>query len=178
MCRIIRPASRDQIRCRAVRQRQSGHPSEIFSLTLGRTFRSALRGGAKRLATDAVLLKGATHQTSGQQRTIQSDRLPTYLLPLAWLRSARPSSSSPGKGSDMGANPYLEASRSIFSSQFLQNRHRACRTMQTFTSSKDDISSLTRRRRSARAPNDWRAAVALAKARLLPPVQHQSNWWS
>ena len=78
---VIRPASRDQIRCRAVRQRQSDRASEIFSLTPTRTFRSALRGGAKRLATDAVLIKGTSDQPLGQQRTIQSDRLPTSSNP-------------------------------------------------------------------------------------------------
>ena len=48
---ILRPASRDQIRDRAVRQRSSDVPSEISSLTLRSDLRSALRGGAKRLAT-------------------------------------------------------------------------------------------------------------------------------
>jgi hypothetical protein len=66
----LRPASRDQIRDRAVRQRPSDVPSEIFSLTRVRTFRSSLRGGAKRLATDAVLIKGAADQTSDQQLNI------------------------------------------------------------------------------------------------------------
>ena len=103
---VIRPASRDQIRCRAVRQRQSDR------------------------ASDAI-------PKNGEQRTIQSDRLPTYLQSLTHLRPARPSKGSSGKGSDTGANPYLEASRSIFSSQCRQNRHQAFRPMQTLFSSKD-----------------------------------------
>lgn len=73
---ILRPASRDQIRDRAVRQRPSDVPSEIFSLTRVRTFRSSLRGGAKRLATAY-----RPTQTSGQQLNIQSDKLPTYSDP-------------------------------------------------------------------------------------------------
>ena len=102
---VIRPASRDQIRCRAVRQRQSDPSSEA----------------SRRMPT-----------TNGPERQA------SFLLQsLTWLRSARPSSSSPGKGSDMGANPYLEASRSIFSSQCRQNRHQAFRPMQTLFSSKD-----------------------------------------
>ncbi len=39
--------------------------------------------------------------------------------------------------------------------------------MQTFTSSKDNFSSLTRRRRSARAPNDWLRALRLRRERLV-----------
>lgn len=38
----------------------------------------------------------------GQQRTIQSDKLPTYLQSLTNLRPAKPSKGSSGKGSDMG----------------------------------------------------------------------------
>jgi len=109
----LRPASRDQIRYRAVRQRQSDVPSEIFSLTLARTFRSALRGGAKRLATDAVLIKGAADQSSGQQLNIQSDKLPTYLQSLTNFRPARPSKGSPGKGSDVSGFPKTPGSLQI-----------------------------------------------------------------
>jgi hypothetical protein len=99
---VIRPASRDQIRCRAVRQRQSDR------------------------ASDAI-------PKNGEQRTIQSDRLPTYLQSLTHLRPARPSKGSSGKGSDAPSfrPEHLEASRSIFSSQCRQNRHQAIRPMQT-----------------------------------------------
>ena len=47
----LRPASRDLIQDRAVRQRSSDVPSETFRSRFVRTFRSALHGGAKRLAT-------------------------------------------------------------------------------------------------------------------------------
>ena len=105
---VIRPASRDQIRCRAVRQRQSDR------------------------ASDAI-------PKNGEQRTIQSDRLPTYLQSLTHLRPARPSKGSSGKGSDAPSfrPEHLEASRSIFSSQCRQNRHQAIQPMQTCISSKD-----------------------------------------
>ena len=104
---VIRPASRDQIRCRAVRQRQSDPSSEA----------------SRRMPT-----------TNGPERQA------SFLLQsLTWLRSARPSSSSPGKGSDAQgiSQKHLEASRSIFSSQCRQNRHQAFRPMQTCISSKD-----------------------------------------
>jgi hypothetical protein len=59
--------------------------------------------------------------------TIQSDKLPSYLRPLLRFQPARPSTISSGPGSDVsGLNPkHLEASRSIFSSQCMQNRHQA-----------------------------------------------------
>jgi hypothetical protein len=56
------------------------------------------------------------------------ERQASYLLQsFPNLRPARPSKGSPGKGSDaLGQNPkHLEASRSIFSSQCMQNRHQA-----------------------------------------------------
>ena len=104
---VIRPASRDQIRCRAVRQRQSDPSSEA----------------SRRMPT-----------TNGPERQA------SFLLQsLTRLRSARPSSSSPGKGSDAQGirQKHLETSRSIFSSQCRQNRHQAFRPMQTLFSSKD-----------------------------------------
>lgn len=54
-----------------------------------------------------------------EQRTIQSDKLPSYIQSFTTLWSARPSCRSPGKVSDATRSPsqHLEASRSIFSSQ-------------------------------------------------------------
>jgi hypothetical protein len=94
---VLRPASRDMIRYRAVRQRQSSRPSDASSLEIKQT------------------------------TTTQSDKLPTYLQSLHHIRPARPSIGSAELGSDaMGQNPqHLEASRSIFSSQCMQNRHQA-----------------------------------------------------
>ena len=102
---VLRPASRDQIRCRAVRQRQSIEPPD----------------------------EGLNPRTTPRS----SDRLPSYLNSLASLRSARPAKGSSGKVSDVpGKYPqHLEASRSIFSSQYGQNRHRQNRC-KLFTSSK------------------------------------------
>jgi hypothetical protein len=62
-----------------------------------------------------------------QTTTTQSDKLPSYLQPFPYLRPARPSIGSAELGSDVsGQNPkHLEASRSIFSSQCMQNRHQA-----------------------------------------------------
>ena len=85
-----------------------------------------------------------------------------------------------GLGSDASNHKglkHLEASRHIFSSQCIQNRHHSLRTMQTFISSEDN-SALTRRRRSVRAPNDWRRATALycchTRPRINPPIQDDS----
>ncbi len=50
--------------------------------------------------------------------------------------------------------------------------------MQTFISSKDKFLSLTRRRRSAGAPNDWRRALRLRASPGYRQSQHQSIWWS
>ncbi|AUW44208.1 hypothetical protein CUJ84_Chr004826 [Rhizobium leguminosarum] len=60
-----------------------------------------------------------------EQQTIQSDKLPSYLQSLHHIRPARPSMVSQELGSDiMDKNPrHLEASRSIFSSQCMQNTH-------------------------------------------------------
>ncbi len=73
-----------------------------------------------------------------QQQTIQSDKLPTYLQSFPNLRSARPSKGSSGSGSDIRIKSrYLEASRSIFSSQYVQNRQTLIRAMQNFISKED-----------------------------------------
>ena len=114
---ILRPASRDQIRDRAVRQRSSDVPSEIFFRSrFVRTFgpRSAGAPNDWRRPCGLPMLD--------QQLNTQSDKLP----------------SSPGPSFVSGrldhqrhhkdrlrtrVTPHLEASRSIFSSRFLQNRH-------------------------------------------------------
>ena len=140
---VIRPASRDQIRCRAVRQRQSDR------------------------ASDAI-------PKNGEQRTIQSDRLPTYLQSLTHLRPARPSKGSPGKVSDTGANPYLEASRSIFSSQCRQNRHQAFQPMQTLFSSKDILSRSLDTKCIGGAERDRTADPLLAK-QVLSQLSYSPN---
>ena len=58
--------------------------------------------------------------------TTQSDKLPSYLQSLHHIRPARPSMVSQELGSDAGPKTqHLEASRSIFSSRYMQNRHQA-----------------------------------------------------
>ena len=61
-----------------------------------------------------------------QTTTTQSDKLPTYLQSLHHIRPARPSMVSQELGSDVPdiSPKHLEASRSIFSSRYMQNRHR------------------------------------------------------
>ena len=60
-----------------------------------------------------------------QQRLDQSDKLPTSCQSLLRIRPARPSTTSSEPALDTRDNPrYLEASRSIFSSRYLQNRHK------------------------------------------------------
>ncbi len=79
--------------------------------------------------------------------TIQSDKLPSTLQSLHHIRPARPSMVSQELGSDAsGLNPkHLEASRSIFSSQCMQNRHQA--------QSRCKLLFLLRRQPCRRAPN-------------------------
>ncbi|WJK75510.1 hypothetical protein QOV31_003654 [Agrobacterium fabrum] len=81
---------------------------------------------------------------------------------------------SQGLVSDVsGLNPkHLDASRHIFSSQCIQNRHQFLRMMQTFFLQKD-IPALTRQRRSVRAPNSWRRAIALYCLPIRSPMQAQ-----
>lgn len=95
-----------------------------------------------------------------QQQTIQSDKLPTYLQSFPNLRSARPSKGSSGSGSDIRIKSrYLEASRSIFSSQYVQNRQTLIRAMQNFISKEDTNLTINHpyraivRRRSFGAPS-------------------------
>lgn len=76
-----------------------------------------------------------------------------------------------------GKTRHLEASRSIFSSQCMQNRHRAISRCKLLFLQKT-ILSLTRRRRSAGAPNDWRRALRLRSKLRYRQSQHQSIWWS
>ncbi len=59
--------------------------------------------------------------------------------------------------------------------------HNVCRTgafpiwkAQTFFSSEDNL-SFTRRRRSTRAPNDWRRALRLRKPQAFDARQHRDN---
>lgn len=92
---VLRPASRDQIRWRAVRQRQSSTVRQMKA-------------------------------KASKQQQCPNDKLPSYIRPLRRVRSARPSTTSSEPASDAsGQNPiHLEASRSIFSSRYMQNRHR------------------------------------------------------
>jgi hypothetical protein len=153
----LRPASRDLIRYRAVRQRQSDVPSEIFSLTHERLLRAYAPRGRQTIGDGLP-----AYQTQGQQLNIQSDKLPSYLQSLHHIRPARPSMVSQELGSDASGQvpKHLEASRSIFSSQCMQNRHPSIRTMQTFTSSKD-IRQTTRQ--NGGAERDRTADPLLAK---------------
>ena len=75
LCLILRPASRDQIRDRAVSKRPSVKSSEIFP--------------------------GQVQTTP--TTTDQSDKLPSYLRSLLRVRSARPSTTSLEPGSDIRA---------------------------------------------------------------------------
>ena len=70
------------------------------------------------------------------------DRLPSYLQSLHQIRPTKPSLVSTELGSDISRNPWdcakhLEASRSIFSSRYMQNRHTAQSRCKLFTSSED-----------------------------------------
>lgn len=80
-------------------------------------------------------------RSNRQQQHALSNRLPTYLQALFHFRSARPSMGSLGLGSDVSSSrsKHLEASRHIFSSQCMQNRHQARRPMQTFISPEDNV---------------------------------------
>jgi hypothetical protein len=62
-----------------------------------------------------------------QTTTAQSDKLPSTLQSLHHFQPARPSMVSQELGSDALSlnSKHLEASRSIFSSQYMQNRHQA-----------------------------------------------------
>ena len=71
------------------------------------------------------------HRRSDESQSLQTttmprDKLPSYIRLLFRFRSARPSTTSLEPASDaLGQNPkHLEASRSIFSSRYRQNRHR------------------------------------------------------
>lgn len=71
------------------------------------------------------------HRRSDESQSLQTttmprDKLPSYVRLLFRFRSARPSTTSLEPASDaLGQNPkHLEASRSIFSSRYRQNRHR------------------------------------------------------
>lgn len=90
---ILRPASRDQIRDRAVRQRPSGHPPEASE-----------DANNKRPRATSFLPTSNPSPVSGRldPRKVHRER-------------ARTSGPKPR---------HLEASRSIFSSRFLQNRHK------------------------------------------------------
>lgn len=91
----------------------------------------------------SFIRRGRSHE----QQTIQSDKLPSTLQSFPYLRPARPSIGSAELGSDVsGQNPkHLEASRSIFSSQCMQNRHQA--------QSRCKLLFLLRRHLCRRAPN-------------------------
>ncbi|PDS71389.1 hypothetical protein CO667_34140 [Rhizobium sp. L43] len=91
-----------------------------------------------------------------QTTTTQSDKLPSYLQSLHHIRPARPSMVSQELGSDiMGKNPqHLEASRSIFSSRYMQNTHQAQKPMQNLYFFKRQMPISTSQ------------------------SQHQSIWWS
>ncbi len=71
-----------------------------------------------------------------QTTTMPQDKLPSYIRLLFRFRSARPSTTSLEPASDAsGQNPkHLEASRSIFSSRYMQNRHRQKRCKLCFSS--------------------------------------------
>ena len=126
-----------------------------------------------------------------KQQTNQSDKLPSYLQSLTNLRPARPSKGSSGKVSDaLDISPkHLEASRSIFSSQCMQNRRTAIWQTQTFISSKDIYSS--RHQNLGGAERDRTADPLLAKQVLsqlsYSPIQvsipdrlatQSLGWWA
>jgi hypothetical protein len=106
-----------------------------------------------------------------QTTTTQSDKLPSYLQSFTHIRPARPSKGSSELGSDVsGQNPkHLEASRSIFSSQCMQNRHQAISRCKLLFLQKTNL-SLTRQRRSAGGAKRLATRLALASFARLPSV--------
>lgn len=99
----------------------------------GNIHQHAVRGSSNTKIPGTLRSEAFSDQFANNDHAL-SNRLPTYLQPLTHFRSARPFMGSQGLGSD-ASNPtgskHLEASRHIFSSQCMQNRHLARRPMQT-----------------------------------------------
>ncbi len=93
LCQVLRPASRDLIRYRAVRQRQSSRPSDVIP------------------RDDKQQRPRATSFLPTSSPSTISGRLGHPWFHKNWARTS-------------GKTRYLEASRSIFSSRYMQNRHR------------------------------------------------------
>jgi hypothetical protein len=116
---LLQPAHSDAIdvfdKSASMELRRAAHLQLVFKTSFSR-LNPVPRGQA------TVIRSFIRGDRSHQQRTIQSDKLPTYLQLFTRFRPARPSQGSSELGSDMGQIPHLEASRSIFSSQCMQNR--------------------------------------------------------
>jgi len=93
LCQVLRPASRDVIRYRAVRQRQSSRPSDVIP-----------RGDKQQRPRATSFLPTSSPSTI-------SGRLGHPWFHKNWARTS-------------DKIQHLEASRSIFSSRYMQNRHR------------------------------------------------------
>ena len=132
----LRPASRDQIRYRAVRQRQSSHPSEACPKTCQQ--RTTLRTGFLPASGPSFASGRLDHPRRHWNR----------------LRTSRDKTQNTWKPPDQSS---------------LHDVYRTgidlIEAMQTFISSEDNF-VLTRRRRSAGAPNDWRRALRCMAAML------------
>ena len=125
----------------------------------------------------ATAIRSSSEASRRMPTTNGPERQASFLLQsLTWLRSARPSSSSPGKGSDAQgiSQKHLEASRSIFSSQCRQNRHQAFRPMQTCISSKDILSRSLDTKCIGGAERDRTADPLLAK-QVLSQLSYSPN---
>ena len=93
LCQVLRPASRDLIRYRAVRQRQSSRPSDVIP------------------RDDKQQRPRATSFLPTSSPSTISGRLGHPWFHKNWARTS-------------DKIQHLEASRSIFSSRYMQNRHR------------------------------------------------------
>ena len=93
LCQVLRPASRDLIRYRAVRQRQSSRPSDVIP------------------RDDKQQRPRATSFLPTSSPSTISGRLGHPWFHKNWARTS-------------DKIRHLEASRSIFSSRYMQNRHR------------------------------------------------------
>ena len=106
---------------------------------------------------------------------------PSYLQSLHQFRPTKPSHGFSGTGLGRFKPQGLKTPGSfqtyLLFTMYSEQASILSRTMQTFISSEDN-SALTRRRRSVRAPNNWRRATALycchTRPRINPPIQDDS----
>ncbi len=110
--------------------RRAAHLCQIFKTSFSR-LNPVPRGQA------TVIRSFIRGDQSLQQRTIQSDRLPTYLPSFPRFRPARPSQGSSRQGSDMRLNPIPGSLQINLLFTMYAEQAALIRVMQTFISSKD-----------------------------------------